>query len=111
MKRTKTIVLAIFIIAVGLRFVLAVINREANDYHMEVINQMVDKHKIPQREDCWECFQPKFFYIISAGIIKVFNVQKIETRIIIIQFFNAILGFLSILFHLKKPPAWQVVMY
>jgi hypothetical protein len=101
MKRKKTFVLAILFISLGLRLVLAFINRQANDDHMEVINWIVNKANIPIKDDCGICYQPKFFYVISANIITFFNIQTDDHRIIAIQLFNAILGFFTILFFSK----------
>jgi hypothetical protein len=106
-KRTKSIVFAIFFISIGLRLILAYINRDANDDHLQVINWIVDKHQIPQKTDCWECFQPKFFYVLSADIIAGLNIQSTEHRIMAIQFMNVILGFLTIFLFwmfIKKQP-------
>lgn len=99
-KKTKYFVIAIFIISVGLRLTLSYINRQANDDHISAIGWIVDKHEIPNKDDCLECFQPKFFYVVSAGIITLLHVHS-SHRIITIQFFNAILGFFTLLFFWK----------
>jgi hypothetical protein len=101
MKRKRTFVLAILFIAFGLRVILAFINRQANDDHMEVINWIVNKANVPIRDNCGICYQPKFFYVISANIITFFKIQTDDHRIIAIQLFNAILGFFTILFFWK----------
>ncbi len=101
MKKTRAILLIVFILSIGLRLVLAYLTREANDNHMEVISWIADKHQLPDKNDCWECFQPKFFYSISAGIITLFDVQTPEHRIMAIQFFNVLLGFFTIFLFWK----------
>ncbi len=100
MKRKRTIVIAILFISLGLRLVLAFINRQANDDHMEVINWIVSKG-IPQKNDCGICYQPKFFYVISADILTNLSIESSIHRIIAIQLFNALLGFFTIIFFWK----------
>jgi hypothetical protein len=97
-KKWQRILIAfIFILALGLRLILAFINKEANDNHFEVINWIVDKNEIPQNENCWECFQPKLFYLLDAGIIKVFNIKAKFERIRCEQFINVVFSFFILL--------------
>ncbi len=100
-KNTPKIVLWIFFLSVSLRLVLAFHNRGANDNHIEVINWIVDKHELPVKEDCWQCYQLKFFHILSAGIIETFHATSIKSRIILVQLFNVILGLFTLLFFWK----------
>lgn len=85
----------------GLRLVLAFLNRDANDNHIEVINWIVDKHELPEKNDCGQCYHLKLFYVLSAGIIKSFHLTSNASRIVSIQLFNVILGFLTLLFFWK----------
>lgn len=61
---------AVYFIAVVLRLMLAGFNREANDAHEAVANIILTSHRLPTRDDCWECFQPKLFHLIFAAGIK-----------------------------------------
>ena len=101
MNKARILVLSVFIVSMSLRLTLSLINRQANDDHMAVINWMVDKQEIPSNESCWECFQPKAFYLMHAGIISMLHIQKQEQRIVYVQLINLLYGFF-ILFFLWK---------
>jgi hypothetical protein len=107
-KNTPKAILFVFILSMSLRLVLAFLNRDANDNHMEVINWIVDKHDLPEKNDCGQCYHLKLFYVLSAGIIKSFHLTSENSRIVSIQLFNVLLGFLTLLFFwkfIKKYPA------
>ena len=91
----------IFGIALLLRFALCLLNREANDDHMEVINLIADKGIIPGKDDCAECFQPKFFYLFHAKVIELFNISNLTARLVYVQLVNFIFSFLILLISLK----------
>src|SRR5690349_24802247 len=101
MKWQKSLVIVIFFFSLTLRLILCLLNRQANDDHLEAISWIVDKHEIPGKLDCWECFQPKAFYLLNAGIIKLFNLKSAESRIIAVQLLNFFLSFFILLFLWK----------
>ena len=101
MNKARIFILLIFVISMGLRLVLSIINRQANDDHMAVINWMVDKKEIPANESCWECFQPKAFYLMHAGIISMLQIKKQEQRIVYVQLVNLLFSFFILLFLWK----------
>src|SRR6185369_8410172 len=98
MSRFRIIIISIFIFSMGLRLVLCFVNRQANDDHMEVINWIVDKHEIPTIENCPEAFQPKIFYLMSAGVINLLSIDNNNNRIICVQLINFIFSFFILLF-------------
>jgi hypothetical protein len=98
MSWQKLSLISIFIVSLSLRLILCCINRQANDDHLEVVSWIIDKHQIPQNEDCWECFQPKAFYLINASIIKAFNLKSPSSRIISVQLLNFVFSFFILLF-------------
>lgn len=91
----------IFSLALLLRLALCLLNREANDDHMEVINIIADKGIIPEKDDCAECFQPKFFYIFHAKAIEFFNISNLTARVVYVQLVNFIFSFFILLISLK----------
>lgn len=101
MAKRKILLLSIFVFSLLLRFTLCLINRQSNDNHLEVISWIVDKHEIPVKENCWECSQPKFFYVLNAGIISAFEINDPVKRIISVQLVNLIFGFFILLFIWK----------
>ncbi len=32
--------------------------------------------RLPQKDDCWECFQPKLFHLLFAGAIKILGLAN-----------------------------------
>src|SRR5437868_9561035 len=86
-------VFIIFFIALLLRFLLALINRDANDNHIDVVSWIVDKNEIPERKDCWSCYQPKLSYMASAGIVKAFHITAISGRVLAMQLLNVFFSF------------------
>jgi hypothetical protein len=111
-KWQRVLIASIFIFALALRLILAFINKEANDNHFEVVNWIVDKNEIPQNENCWECFQPKFFYLLDASIIKVFNIKAKFDRIRCMQLTNVVFSFFILLilwkFIRKQPVSFPI---
>jgi hypothetical protein len=100
-EKTPKIILVIFCVAMLLRFCLALANRDANDNHIDVVSWIVDKKEIPERKDCWSCYQPKLYYVISAGVVKLFNITSSSRRILSIQFVNVFISFFIILIFWK----------
>jgi hypothetical protein len=82
LKNTPKTILFVFILSMSLRLVLAFLNRDANDNHIEVINWIVDKHEIPEKNDCGQCYHLMLFYVLSAGIIKSFHLTSEDSRIV-----------------------------
>ncbi len=68
--------LLIFLLAVFLRVGLSAFNREANDSHETVANLILKTGRLPQKDDCWECFQPKLFHLLFAGAIKILGLAN-----------------------------------
>src|SRR6187200_2439711 len=95
--KQRTFLILIFILSTGLRLWLGFVNRSANDDHISVINHIVDKNVIPEKEDCWSCYQPKLYYLVASGFIKKFHYKMKERRIITAQVLNVFFGFLIIL--------------
>lgn len=84
--------IAILILALTLRLGLALVNRQANDDHMEVIHLIIETHQLPDMSQCRECFQPKLFYAIAAALLDVGAVQNPTAQIIFIQLLNFFAG-------------------
>jgi hypothetical protein len=63
-------------VAILLRFSLAILNREANDAHEAVANLIIQTGKLPNKDDCWECFQPKLYHIIFAKSLQFSGMEN-----------------------------------
>jgi hypothetical protein len=67
----KTLILLIFILSTSLRLGLVRYNRWSNDDHAPVIRIILKTGNLPEKPDCWECYQPKFFHYSAAKILKL----------------------------------------
>ncbi len=101
MSRNRILILSIFILSLSLRFILSLLNYEANDPHVEVVEWIINHNALPDKDNCWECFQPKLYYIINAGIIQMLGIDNRMDSILCMQMFNFVLSFF-ILFYLWK---------
>jgi Dolichyl-phosphate-mannose-protein mannosyltransferase len=85
----------ILVVATGLRLLLALVNREANDAHIPVIKSIAFDHHFPTRDEMWEGFQPKLFHTVAALIWRVLP-NDLTWQIISAQMLNALAGVLTI---------------
>src|SRR5580765_4521932 len=88
LRSEKRIAILIILLAMILRLILCYYNRQANDNHVDVVSWIVDKHELPEKKDCWSCYQPKLYYLICAGIVQVLGVHGDSERILIMQLVN-----------------------
>jgi len=91
-QKYQIILVILIIAALALRLGLALVNREANDDHMEVIRIIMTTGQIPVMYECRECFHPKLFYVIAAGLLKVLPVLELNTQIVFVQLLNFVVG-------------------
>ncbi len=87
-KKYRAILLVLFIVSIGIRLSLALVNREANDDHMQVVKIMLQRGRLPVKDDCEECFQPKLYHSIVASTIKLFSITDQNFQIITGQLIN-----------------------
>src|SRR5689334_24964774 len=91
----------VFFAAIVLRLVLALLNREANDNHVEITNFILEHHRLPEKTECWECAQPKLYYVLSAGLIKLFKYGLLWKKIVLMQYLSALSGIIGLFFTWK----------
>ena len=94
----KKVLLFIFIASMLLRLPLSILNREANDDHMEAIVMIVENNSLPDPGACTECFQPKLFYVLNAVVLKLLNIEDNDAQIICVQLINLLFSFFILLF-------------
>ncbi|MFH1524320.1 MAG: glycosyltransferase family 39 protein [Chloroflexota bacterium] len=96
--KTKRLFTIIFLLAVMLRLGLTLVNRQANDNHVEVINLILQTHKLPITQDCGECFQPKVFHFTAAMVIKGLGLSDANQSTIglIAQLVNFVAGLITL---------------
>jgi hypothetical protein len=97
-KQNQIILFSIFALSILIRFSLAIVNREANDDHMETINIIIDQGRLPVKEDCWECAHPKLFYSTVAAVSKAFSISDPSQRIVTAQMVNFVLSLVMLWF-------------
>ncbi len=105
-RRYKILFLVVFIISLLLRLGLTLVNREANDSHMEVVSLILMTNKLPTMQDCGECLQPKLFHYTAAMVIKALGLAQADIGILwlVAQLINFVAGMvtLSVVFIFLK---------
>jgi hypothetical protein len=99
--------LLVFLLAVGLRIMLAMLNLESNDSHFEVIEIIMRENRLPGGRDAWEGFQPKLFHLAAAGLLRLIPLPFWASRIHLTQLLNAFAGSITIgyiLLFLRRQP-------
>ena len=79
-------------LAVLLRVVLALVNRDANDDHIEVVMAILTEKRLPHFGECGECFQPKLYHLAVAAAAVVFPGRSPTTLIVTGQLLNVAAG-------------------
>lgn len=97
-KKNRIILLLIFALSISIRFSLAVVNREANDNHMDSINFIIQHAELPLKEDCAECAHPKLFYSINALALKTLSITDPTQSIIATQMINFLMSVVMLWF-------------
>ena len=80
----RLLYIAVFIVSAILRIGLALVNREAFDDHIGVVDIILRTNKLPETADCPECFQPKLFYYVASTAIRVAHINLDHENSIII---------------------------
>lgn len=93
--------LIFLLVAVALRLVLYWSNPPDNtfDDHYEPIFLIVEEGQLPEKDDCWECFQPPVFYLISAAIsqsLPAFASSDRTQQLKLLQFLPTLYGVLTL---------------
>jgi Dolichyl-phosphate-mannose-protein mannosyltransferase len=94
-KWEKAVVLVCFL-GILLRVVLATVNLEANDNHIEVISVIADENRIPTVVEFWEAFQPKFYHVTVAVIWRALSISSPLTRIRVAQLLSCAAGIVTL---------------
>jgi hypothetical protein len=83
---------AVFLVAIGLRVALCLVNAEANDDHMTPISMIRETGRLPVRADCPECFQPKLFHAAAAGVLEILRLPRGSGAVRAVQALNLLAG-------------------
>jgi len=99
-NRYRILTLFILILAIALRIELVSVNREANDDHYEVVSLILKNGALPEKNNCWECFQPKLFHYTTAQVLQIIQsdtAYREEDIILVGEWLNVISGILTLL--------------
>jgi hypothetical protein len=101
----KRISISILIIGSIIRFGYFIMNSPMNSYddHVEVVQLYADDLNRPEPFDCWECYQPPVYYIVSATIYKAASLLT-NSKFLVwksVQLLNTILSIACLLIGYK----------
>jgi hypothetical protein len=92
---TKAVVL-VFFLGPLLRVILAAVNLEANDNHLEVISVIADHNRIPDTREFWEAFQPKLYHVTVAALWRALAISSPVSRIRLAQMMSCVAGIVTL---------------
>jgi hypothetical protein len=74
-------------------------NRQSNDDHFTVIQLILKTGRLPQKADCWECYQPKLFHYTAAEFLKLTGLQNTNpgSMILAVELLNYTAGLITLL--------------
>src|SRR5215510_8593871 len=90
---------ALWVLVCGalLRVSLALVNSQANDRHMNVIEIMAYENRIPLPHEDREAFQPKLYHGTVAALLKIVPRQATRLHILIAQLLSCVAGLWTLL--------------
>lgn len=121
-KKSLNNLIIVTILTLGAIFRLALFTvsppNNTFDDHLEVVNIYAQSSELPVPSECWECYQPPIYYMLSAIVYKI--AKSTNTSIIIawksVQLINPILSILVLCFFYKiisrfNLPARHMILY
>jgi hypothetical protein len=78
---------------------LVVFNRDSNDDHFAVIQLILKINRLPEKADCWECYQPKLFHYTAAKFLQLTGQENSNpsSMILAVEMLNYVAGLITIL--------------
>ena len=94
MKRDRNywLFMGLFTFSLFLRLLLALVNRQANDDHIQVVDLLLKVHRLPIMFECHECFHPKLFYAVAASLFQTFQINSLGPQTLFMQLINFFCG-------------------
>ncbi|MCG3167276.1 MAG: hypothetical protein POELPBGB_03063 [Bacteroidia bacterium] len=90
--KQRTIILIAFVVCLVPRIILTSINKTANDDHIAPILLWNEKGIFPETKDCWECFQPPFYYGVVKSVAEVTGATTEDELRVLSQWMNFTFG-------------------
>lgn len=88
----RSLTVAALALGVFLRVALAVVNRDSNDDHIDVVMRILTERRLPSLGDCEQCYQPKLYHLVVAAVTLVFPAPSPITLIVAGQMLNVVAG-------------------
>ena len=97
-RKFNILFLVVFMVALLLRLGLTLVNRQANDSHMEVVSLIIKTNSLPTMKDCGECLQPKLFHYTAAMVIEALGLAQadISTLWLVAELINFVAGMITL---------------
>jgi hypothetical protein len=76
--------------------VLATVNPEANDNHIEAISVIADEIRIPDRGEFWEAFHPKLYHVTVVALWRALPIASPRIRIRSAQLVSCAAGIVTL---------------
>lgn len=88
----RYLTVVVLTVAVLLRLTLALINRDSNDDHIEVVTRILTEKRLPHFGECTECFHPKLYHLTVAAVAAVLPAPSPTQLIVTGQLLNVAAG-------------------
>lgn len=109
--KQPTIILIAFFICLVPRVILTAINKTANDDHIAPILLWNEKGVYPTAKDCWECFQPPFYYGVVKSVAQISGATTEDELRTLFQWMNFVFGLgcllLIFIFQFRSPLSFK----
>jgi hypothetical protein len=105
---------SVALLSLSLQLALVRYNRQSNDNHMQVVQLMLASPRLPQLQDCWECFQPKMFHFTVTRVVQVLGLTTLTPSglSLIAEIINLLAGLVTLaiawvfIAHLSVKSKW-----
>ncbi len=110
----KILFVIVAIASLSLRLALVWYNRQSNDNHMQVVQLMLASSRLPQKQDCWECFQPKLFHFTVTKVVQGLGLTSLSPNglTLVAEIINLLAGLITVaivwafISHLPSKNKW-----
>ena len=95
-SKFRFLYLTVFLLSLALRISLVMVNRDANDDHLEVTRMMLHTGSLPTGDQCWECFQPKLYHAALAVSFRLAGILDPDLQVLFANLVSFLAGALTL---------------